>query len=68
MLFRSPVSGVGLNSYAIGQVIWNSSDLDASNKTYAVKTIDLDNDGKRDELLIGVDKGIYAFYSNGTIA
>ena len=58
-----PVSGVGLNSYKIGQVVWNTSDLDTF---YSTKLIDLDNDGRKDEVFIGADGDIFAFYENGT--
>jgi len=52
----------------IGQVVWNTSDLDTPtyNNGYSVAFADLDKDGIRDDIITGGYGDLYGFYSNGT--
>ena len=56
----------------IGRIIWNSSDLDTEDKGSTIAFFDYDNDGRKDELVVGWDKadsdgGIKSFYPNGSV-
>ncbi len=55
----------GLGS-EIGLVVWNSSDSDANDGTYAIAFADLNNDGKENEIVLGTNGNLRAFYPNGT--
>jgi len=73
--YSSPAmrSGIGLNRYEVGAVIWNTSDIDTENSasTNAIAFVDLNNDGKKDDVVVSHgtsygDRGIYGFYVNGS--
>ena len=38
-----PVSGIGLNDYEIGQIIWNTSDIDTLSDTFSIAFFDCEN-------------------------
>ena len=59
-----PVSGIGLQNYEIGQVIWNTTDLGGSERSAAL--FDCDNKGKKDCVAVGESTNLFIFYSNGT--
>jgi len=65
-----PVSGVGLNKYEIGAVIWNYTNT--SEEFNVIRFADLDGDGIRDEVVFGSGTAgggtgdVYAFHGNGT--
>jgi len=64
-----PVSGIGLNNYEIGQVIWNTSDINDGRETYAIALADLDGEGTKDVLVGGYSDSfprVFAYDSNGT--
>jgi hypothetical protein len=60
-----PVSGVGLEGYEIGAVVWNTSDLGVA--SYSVAYFDCENKGEKDCVAVGEDGEIFIFYSNGTL-
>ncbi|PIN70775.1 hypothetical protein COV93_00075, partial [Candidatus Woesearchaeota archaeon CG11_big_fil_rev_8_21_14_0_20_43_8] len=56
--------GTGLNGYEIGDVIW---EIDNTGQFYrgGIGTVDLDNDGKKDEIIFTDYLSIYAFNQTG---
>ncbi|HDK42557.1 MAG TPA: hypothetical protein ENG87_04205, partial [Candidatus Pacearchaeota archaeon] len=60
-----PVSGIGLNNYEIGQVVWNTSDL--GNGIYSVALFDCENKGKKDCVVVGEYDDLWMYYSNGSL-
>ncbi len=59
------VSGVGLNRYEIGQVIWNTSDLGTiANDIYG---FDCNQDGSHDCIAVAETGDLRSYYKNGTI-
>ncbi|RLJ00664.1 MAG: hypothetical protein DRP06_01600 [Candidatus Aenigmatarchaeota archaeon] len=62
-------SGIGLNRSEIGRVVWNTTDFGTN--TIFIRFADLDNDGKKDEIVTSQmtgyhDRNIFGYYSNGT--
>jgi len=47
----------------IGQVVWNTSDIGT---VYSIAFADLDNDGEKDEVIVGDSTRLYGYYANGT--
>ncbi|MCK5321107.1 VCBS repeat-containing protein [Candidatus Pacearchaeota archaeon] len=62
------IGGVGLNRGEIGRVVWNTTDLDTNgyNNGYSIAFADLDEDGRKDEVVVGPDGDLFGFYENGT--
>jgi hypothetical protein len=62
------VGGYGVQGISnnIGDIIWQSSDLDSNNGTYSIELIDSDLDGTEDAVAIATYTQIYAYYLNGT--
>ena len=53
----------------LGQVVWNTSDIDAGDDTYSIAYFDCENKGKKDCVIAGSSQGdqrLVAFYPNGT--
>ncbi|MFH1585407.1 MAG: LamG-like jellyroll fold domain-containing protein, partial [archaeon] len=58
-----PVSGIGLGDYEISPLIWNFSTVD---KAYSIRFADIDNNGDKEEVIVGENDHLQAIYKNGT--
>ena len=64
------VSGVGLENFEIGSIIWNTVNL--TEEIYSTAFIDLNGDGKRQHVIFGTDavaggNETYIYYKNGSL-
>ena len=60
-----PVSGIGLNNYEIGQVIWDSGDIGSS--VASVAFFDCENKGRKDCVAVGESGDLWLYYPNGSL-
>ena len=62
------VVAMGGIEFEIGSVIWNTSDLDTGDASYPIRFADLNNDGKKDGVIVGLfNSGLFAYHPNGTV-
>jgi len=59
------MSGIGFTRDEIGVVIWNTSDLGTTPRSIA--SFDYENDGSRDDYVMGLRGSLRGIYSNGSV-
>lgn len=59
-----PVAGMGVD---IGQILWNTTDHDASDESYKAGFVDLDKDGFLNDPIAAFPTTIRAYFGNGTL-